>query len=502
MRVAQNPLMFLLFSLTLFAPPLTAQTLPAFPGAEGFGASATGGRGGAVFYVTTLDPDPAGVMSGSLNFALRQNGARTIVFKVSGVIHGIANVVHGDVTIAGQSAPGGVIVRGLVCDGHYERNTCDNIIARHLRLRPGWNQALPAGGERLDDGLRLDGIGSFIFDHISIAHAIDEAVQISWASQGTIQRSIIAETIGEHSDRGGMLMNYSHSEHPQNNLSILKNLWYRIGGRMPEITCEASAYPDDPGSVADCQAHALQVEVSNNYYFDPGFPIYYNRDVDQNAALGPYRVALNLVNNHMQARSNYPYGMVQHDFLDISGNSLFVSGNTLSRYPALSDYQLFYCCNDFADGFPNTDFGVAARRSTRHDFGGVSYLAATALRSNLLADSGAYPIDPMDRRIKASVQEGVIANTPYDTPLANDTFDLDFAPLNPPLAPVDSDADGMPDAFELRYAVYGLNPNLADNNGTSLSLPLTGVAGYSNLEVYLNLLADRFTGALFADGFE
>ena len=100
------------------------------------------------------------------------------------------------------------------------------------------------------------------------------------------------------------------------------------------------------------------------------------------------------------------------------------------------------------------------------------------------------------------MQEGVIANTPYDTPLANDTFDLDFAPLNPPLAPVDSDADGMPDAFELRYAVYGLNPNLADNNGTSLSLPLTGVAGYSNLEVYLNLLADRFTGALFADGFE
>ncbi len=502
MYVARSLFLLLLCTSLFSAHPIRAQTLPAFPGAEGFGAAATGGRGGTVIYVTTLAPDPGGVVSGSFNFALRQTGAHTIVFKVSGVIHGIANVVHGDFTIAGQSSPGGVIVRGLVCDGHYERNSCDNIIARHLRLRPGWNQVLPAGGERLDDGLRLDGIQKFIFDHISIAHAVDEAVQISWASDGTIQRSSIAETIGEHADRGGMLMNYSHLEHPQNNLSILKNLWYRIGGRMPEITCEASAYPDDPGSAADCQAHPLNVEVSNNYYFDPGFPIYYNRDVDQNAVLGPYRVALNLVNNFMQVRSNFPYGMVLRDFLDVSANSLFVSGNSLSRYPALSDYQLFYCCNDFADAFPNTDLGVATRRSTRHDFGSVSYLDASTLRANLLANSGAYPTDPMDRRIRASVQTGIIANTPYDTPLANDTFDLDFDPMNAPSAPVDSDADGMPDAFELRYAVYGLNSNLADNNGAGLSLPLTGVAGYTNLEVYLNLLADDFNAALFANGFE
>jgi len=493
---------FLLCASLLFTHQSMGQTLPAFPGAEGFGAAASGGRGGSVFYVTTLAPDPAGVVSGSLNFALRQTGPRTILFKVSGVIHGIANVVHGNVTIAGQSSPGGVIVRGLVCDGHYERNNCDNIIARHLRLRPGWNQSVPAGGERLDDGLRLDGIERFIFDHISIAHANDEAVQISWASEGTIQRSSIAETIGDHADRGGMLINYSHPEHPQNNLSIVKNLWYRIGGRMPEITCEASAYPDEASSAADCQARALRVEVSNNYYFDPNFPIYYNRDVDQNAALGPYRVALNLVNNHMQVRSNFPYGMVLRDFLDVADNRLFVSGNTLSRYPALSDYQLFYCCNDFSDGFPNTNLGVATRLNTRHDFGSLAYLATSTLRTDLLADSGAYPSDPMDRRILASVQSGVIANVPYDTPLANDTFDLDFDPLNAPPAPDDTDADGMPDAFELRYAAYGLNPNVADNNGAGLSLPLTGVAGYSNLEVYLNSLADGFNARLFANSFE
>ena len=163
-----------------------AQGIPAFPGAQGFGAIASGGRGGAVIYVTTLDPDPTGVLPGSLNWALRQTGTRTMLFKVSGVIHGIANVVHGNVTIAGQTSPGGIIVRGFICDGHYERNNCDNLIVRHLRPRPGWNLSVPPGGERLDDALRLNGINRAIFDHVSPAHATDEALQISWASDITI----------------------------------------------------------------------------------------------------------------------------------------------------------------------------------------------------------------------------------------------------------------------------------------------------------------------------
>lgn len=481
-------------------------TPPAFPGAEGFGAVATGGRGGQVFHVTTLDSDPGGVIPGSLNFALRQSGPRYVLFKVSGVIHGIANVVHGDVTLAGQTSPGGVIVRGLICDGHFERNNCDNLIVRHLRTRPAWQLPLPAGGERLDDGLRLDGISRFIFDHLSIAHATDEAVQVSWASQGTIQRSVIAETVGDHADRGGMLLNYSHPEHPQDQLSVLKNLWYRIGGRLPEITCEASAYPEDPGSAADCQLRTLDLEVSNNHYFDPGFLVWYNRDVDQNPALGPYRQLLNLVNNEMFVRNTFPYGFALHDLLDVGDNQLFVSGNRLSRYPLLVDYELFYCCNDFPDNAPNTDPGTAVHLGARLAHGSVSYLATAALRDNLLANSGAYPTDPMDRRIRANVASGMINPTTHDIPLANDAFDLDFPAGAPPSPPTDSDNDGMPDGFELQHAALGLNPNLADHNGSALSLPLTGIAGYTNLEVYLNLLADQMVSdaasLLFANGFE
>lgn len=114
------------------------------------------------------------------------------------MIHGVARNVYGDVPIAGQSSPGGIVVRGLICDGHYERDDCGNLIVRRLRSRPAWNLPLPAGGERLDDTLRLDGIRTAIFDHVSLAHALDEALQISRASDLTIQDSALGETVGSH----------------------------------------------------------------------------------------------------------------------------------------------------------------------------------------------------------------------------------------------------------------------------------------------------------------
>jgi pectate lyase len=465
-------------------------TPPAFPGAEGFGAVASGGRGGQVIYVTSLAADPNGQTAGTLNWALRQTGARTILFKVSGVIHAAANLVHGDVTIAGQTSPGGIIVRGLICDGHYEQNSCDNVIVRHLATRPAWNLPLPGGGERLDDGLRLDGIHAFIFDHISVANAADEAIQISWASDGTIQYSTLGETVGDHADRGGMLINYSVAAKPQNRLSVHHNLWYRIGGRLPEITCEASALPGNPGETADCLAHPLQLEVSMNLVHDPGFTLWYNRDVDQNSALGPYRVQFNYVGNRWQTRADFPYGMLLHDLLDVSTNELYVSGNTMSRYAAYADYQLFYCCNDFPGNVPNTGLGSATRRASRHAFPAIDY-DTTGLAARIESLAGRLPHDPQSRRYAANARSVVYSPSSYEVAEADDAFDLDFDPASPPAAPVDSDNDGMPDSFEQRYAALGLNPGVFDANAAQLSVPFTGVNGYTNLECYLNWLADQ-----------
>ncbi|MCX7852780.1 MAG: hypothetical protein N2383_08350, partial [Caldilineales bacterium] len=431
-------------------PAAPTSTLPAFPGAEGFGASATGGRGGRVIYVTTLAPDPNGEVPGSLNWALRQRGPRYILFKVSGVIPAAANIVHGDVTIAGQTSPGGIIVRGLICDGHYERNVCNNVIVRHIRSRPA--RQMDGSEMALDDALRLDGIQNFIIDHSSFAHAVDEVAQISWASRGTIQNAIFAETVGDHWEYGGMLMNYSAPHHPQDFLSIHHNLWYRLGGRLPEITCEASAYPDEPASAADCAAHPLRLELSNNLLWDPGINIWYGLHVDGNPDLGHYVLHLNWVNNYMAARPGYyTYGMILHDVLQASANQLYFAGNRMNLYPTYADYDLAYCCNDFTSpgAHPNTDLGVAVRRTTRHPFPAITYTPTDQLVAYTASNVGAFPRDPMDRRIIASVLAGQLDfGLPYSQPVSNDAFALDFDPNHPPASPVDSDGDGMPDAWE------------------------------------------------------
>lgn len=490
--------------------PLWAQDLPSFPGAEGFGATASGGRGGRVLHVTTLDADPAGINgsgnSGSLNWALRQSGARTVLFTVSGVIDGIATVRSGDVTIAGQSSPGGVTVRGLVCGTHYGGINCDNLIVRHLRSRPACQLSPPGNCPGNDDALRLDGIRRAMLDHLSLANASDEAVQLSWASQITLSDSIIAETVGSHAAYGGVLLNYSSSAYPLDGITLTRNLWYRIKGRLPEITCESSAQDDIPPRLIDaCQNVPLRLEVSNNLYLDPGYYIDYGPWVDADLANGPFRVQLNLVGNRFITRSGFSFGLAAFGLLGTdagdppSQNTLYVLDNRIDRFSALADYQLFYCCNDFPPGpTGNTATGTAQRRTARHDFPVTRYRSGDSLRRELPLTAGAQPHDAMDRRYAASAATASIPDLPHEQPVAGDAFALDFAPG----APADSDADGLPDAFELAQAGYGLNPAVGDNNGMQLSLPLLGMAGYTNIEVYLELLARSRGERIFADGLE
>lgn len=505
---AGSPGRTLLLMLSVLAYPGLAVggTPPAFPGAEGFGAGTVGGRGGRVIYVTTLAPDPGGVIAGSLNHALRQSGPRHVLFKVSGVIHAPAIVVNGDVTLAFQTSPGGIIVRGLICDGHFDQNDCSGLIVRHLRSRPALHRAVPPGGEALDDALRLDGISDFILDRSSLAHATDEVAQVSWASNVTIQNTLMAETVGEHATYGGMLLNYSHPDHPQDALSIHHNLWFRLGGRLPEISCEASNYPDLPGGlIADCQNRRLRLELASNLHFDPGIDIQYNRWVDAEPANGPYRLDLNLAHNFVIGRAGHGNALISISTLHEAQNALWFSGNRMQAWPDWTDYQLAYCCNDFDQGGPNTDLGVAQRLPARHPFPAISYTPALDLQAVLPSRIGAFPHDPMDRRILAKLRSGVPSLTSRAVPEAEDAFDLDFDPAKPPPAPADTDADGMPDAFELAHAALGLDPDVPQANGSELSLPLTGVAGYDNVEVYFNLLSDlrvQQNDFVFVDGFD
>jgi pectate lyase len=476
--------------------PAQAQTptIPAFPGAEGFGAVATGGRGGKVIYVTTLANDGPG----SLAEALNTPGTRYILFKVSGVINTTAEFRYGDVTIAGQTSPGGIIVRGLICDGHYETNKCDNLIVRHMRSRPAAHITRDGAGVVLDDALRLDGVENVIVDHGSFANANDEAGQISLARNITIQNSILAETVGEHHIFGGMLLNYSHSKRPQDNISVHHNMWHRITGRLPEISCEMTrglGSDEAAEKPSFCSKQPLNLELASNLFWDAGGPGTYNSNADDGQGqpeAGLFTLRMNWVNNYMVVRPDYPFGMIADSYTNQPKNELFVSGNKLNLYPKFADGQLAYCCNDFKANAPNNAAPRAKLRTERFPFPTITYIPTEKLIDYVVKNVGAYPRDLMDRRYIQALQTGKIDPAPREAPAANDAFTLDFDPQAAPQAPTDSDSDGMPDAWEQEN---GLNPQAQDHNGTELSKKLTGIEGYTNLEVYLNLLSDQLVAS-------
>ena len=195
-----NWLTVILCALSLLAVPLVAEgQMPAFPGAEGAGSTATGGRGQEVYHVTNLNQSGPG----SFVDALSQSN-RIVVFDVSGVINlntpdpaagrndhwfrtGVSNI-----TIAGQTAPG----NGIVIQGTGTKFTGNNVVLRNLNFRPGgtWNDQV-----RTMDGLWIEAQNS-VFDHVSSAWASDEGISTTdIADNTTVQYSIMAEGLLDHS---------------------------------------------------------------------------------------------------------------------------------------------------------------------------------------------------------------------------------------------------------------------------------------------------------------
>jgi pectate lyase len=211
-----NPMQFLLPALLLTVRTLNAQ-LPAFPGAEGFGKNATGGRNGTVYHVTNLDDTGPG----SFRDAVSQPN-RIVVFDVGGVIHiSTRIVIYSSITVAGQTAPGeGITVYG---NGVALNDHSGNSIIRYIRIRMGKN------GDSGKDAIGISEGTDYMFDHVSVSWGRDGTFDIngSGIDNISIQDCIIAQGINNENHSTGGLMQ-------SGKFSIIRTLWIDNKTRNPK----------------------------------------------------------------------------------------------------------------------------------------------------------------------------------------------------------------------------------------------------------------------------
>ncbi|RYU10649.1 Ig-like domain-containing protein [Nocardioides iriomotensis] len=422
------------------AHPVPAAAAKAFPGAEGFGTSTPGGRGGQVCTVTNLnDAGP-----GSLRSCVDMAGPRYVVFRTGGtiVLETRLNVVQPYLTIAGQTAPGGGITLRMDPVSPTDLGTMDvlthDVVIRYLRFRPGNGTT----GKDSDDALAIvnPGVYNVVVDHCSFSWAVDENVNTyDGSTDVTVSNSIIAEglnnaghPLGPHSKgflAGGI---------DAHNVSIHHNLFVSNVDRNPQVSGVSVAdvrnnvvynYGDGSGNGVTLESSSKGAPrvnwVANFYKPGPGSPPDRAEFATYNGSTGP---------------TEQWYG---------EGNARWTAGGILPARVAPSIGQV------------GTPFPAAP----------VTTTSAAQAYTDVLATAGASRVrDAVDARLVAEVVSGGGSFKDTAGP---------YPDLAAGTAPVDSDGDGMPDSYE---SAKGTNPKVADATGD-----LNG-NGYDNIEDWFNSL--------------
>ena len=478
----------------------------AFPGAEGYGRFAIGGRGGSVYHVTTLDDngDDENPIEGSFRYGIKKvSGPRTIVFDVAGVISLKSRLTCSDkfVTIAGQTAPGnGVMLRtcpfGMQSDG----------ITRFLRMRLGHkkmiNGLIPKGGDNGNgveyapeevgqtdettlsglDGMGMSGNDHAIMDHCSISWTIDEAFSSRSAKAITLQHTLISEAL-------------NIAGHPN----------YSSGtGHGYAATIGAGQNGGQPGSfhhnlLAHCEGRNWSISggLDGGGSYDGHHDIFNNvvYNWGQRASDGGTH-ELNFVNNYYKKGSatsqNY---LLRHQFEGTGSGTqrAYVSGNIREETSgsktkdALNNTYKYETSGDQVlnwEPWSNEPFFPSY----------ANIETAEAAYKNVLSDVGCTQpfFDNHDQRMvnetlnRSYSTKGVrskkngIIDTEEDT--GCEGFDLEkLGIVNATRAnDWDSDADGIPNWFE---ELTGTNASVANNNDDRDG------DFYTDLEEYLNWIA-------------
>lgn len=465
MKIGTN-ILKCLGALLVFSSSIAYAQKIAFPGAEGFGKFASGGRGGKVIYVTNLNDDGPG----SFRNAVTANFPRIVLFKVSGTIHlkSPLSINQDNITIAGQTAPGD----GICVADHPVGLKANNAIIRYVRFRMGdryQNKGKVDGGGGDDAFGGGNGKKNIIIDHCTMSWSTDEAFSVYAGDSTTLQYNIISEPLNYsyHFEQGdtdfekhgfGGIWGGAH-------LTAHHNLFAHCNSRTPRF--EGNRHI--PQEMVDFRNNVLYNWGINNVYAGEG---------------GHY----NMVNNY------YKYGP---------------STNEKVRYQVANPYKLegkipfgkYFIAGNHVDGAEGVSkdnwLGVVMNKGTDADkeqskmqtaFASVEIKAETAeaAYAKVLAHAGASlpGRDTLDKRIIKNVQDrtgglidvqgGFKHGTSYEQTVKA------WPVLKSHSAPKDSDSDGMPDVWELKNK---LNPkDAADGNRYLLH------KAFTNVEVYLNSL--------------
>jgi hypothetical protein len=488
--------------------------LPAFPGADGAGGVVSGGRGGDVYHVTRLDTDFSDQTPGTLRFGLSNlTGPRTIVFDISGVFSLGRSAVAGwddngngwdtasrlnipsNVTIAGQTAPGPVIITGGVIKAGGE-----NFILRNVTIAPGY------GSRGFDEPERAPVVGDFpdsyvydaiditghdlIIDHVTTVFATDETVSMNEAvTRATLQYSSVsrgqnypqadAEADGVRYTGhalGSLLQAGSNAT-----ISIHHNLYAHQKGRLPRVGTEADALTV-PGVGA---FNDLRNNVFYNWFDTAGTGA--SGQASQNNFIANFYLS--------GSGGDDPSGAASTDLTTKAGGTGVFDGNDPINTRVYHSGNLLdrNLDGDALDGAAllDTDFiesSLQALPFVEVPFAGVTDAADIAFSRVLdYVGSRYWERAPVDERLVAEVRAGTgqiiaWADDPFN-PSADEGSEWRSLINTPSVAReagFDTDQDGMPDGWE---AEHGLDPALADNNGDF------DADGYTNLEEYLNELA-------------
>lgn len=422
------------------SPRASSDPLPAFEGAIGYGATADGGRGGDVVRVTNLQDSG----QGSLRWALEDvKGPRIVIFDVGGTIELKDGIdVRGNVTVAGQTAPG----EGITIAGARLRVVESDVIIRGLKLRTGEDGPASSSDK---DGISVGKAGStverVIVDGNSLAWSVDETLA-TWGSPSdiTFSNNIVAEGL-DRSDRGG-----------PNSFGLL------IGDDTERVSVVGNLFTDNEHRNPQLK-WAREIEFVNNVvynYGDNGFESFTSSRGTTAHLIG------NVFIEGRDTANNDPVRL--HN---MSAKTAYYLEDNLRMSEASGRASR----SDIAEGKGTA--GIEGKPVFRGS--GVDAMASSKVLDHVLDNAGARTDerDPVDARIVGEVLKGTgrIITSQKKVP-AHET-----PTVRTKLA--DRDGDGIPDVYE---AIVGSNARVADANGDADG------DGYTNIEDYVNGLIDGF----------